>query len=117
MEDFTQSGLIAISNGDYDTAIDLLSKSISKENEKEIKCNIKQIEIFPQIEYELILNFNELKKNHKLISFFPDINLFISFIIEKKNIRIEKKNENEINLTIKATMENLKNVEIKRNFK
>ncbi len=36
--------------------------TISKENEKEIKCNIKQIEIFPQIEYELILNFNELKK-------------------------------------------------------
>lgn len=87
--------------------------TISKENEKEIKCNIKQIEIFPQIEYELIINFNELKKNHKLISFFPDINLFISFIIEKKNIRIEKKNENEINLIIKATMENLNNVEIK----
>ena len=32
MEDFTQSGLIAIANGDYDTAIDLLSKSISKDD-------------------------------------------------------------------------------------
>ena len=32
MEDFTQSGLIAIVNGDYDTAIDLLSKSISKDD-------------------------------------------------------------------------------------
>ena len=32
MEDFIQSGLIAIADGDYDTAIDLLNKAISKDD-------------------------------------------------------------------------------------
>ena len=39
MEDFTQSGLIAIADGDYDTAIDLLSKAINKD-EKSYKANL-----------------------------------------------------------------------------
>jgi tetratricopeptide (TPR) repeat protein len=37
MEDFTQSGLISIADGDYDTAIDFLNKSISK-NDKDYKA-------------------------------------------------------------------------------
>ena len=37
MEDFTQSGLIALADGDYDTAIDLLTKSFSK-NDKDYKA-------------------------------------------------------------------------------
>ena len=85
---------------------------IYKLNQELINFNIKNNEQFPLIEFELKMNFSELKKKHKFFYFFPDIDLFISFIKEKKNIFIKEYNENEILLLIKSTMENLENVEI-----
>ena len=85
---------------------------IYKINKEEINFNIKNNEELPIIEYEVKMNFCELKQKYKFFSFFPDIDLFISFIKEKKNIFIKESNENEILLIIKSTMENLENVEI-----
>ena len=85
---------------------------INKINKEEIKFNIKNNENYPLLEYELKINICELKKKHKFFTYFPDIDLFISFIKEKKNISIKEYNEKELELLIKSTIENLENVEI-----
>ena len=57
---------------------------IYKLTQELINFNIKNNEQFPLIEFELKMNFSELKKKHKFFSFFPDIDLFISFKKKKK---------------------------------
>ena len=56
MEDFTQSGLIAIANGDYDTAIDLLSKSISKDDKDYKSLLYRWIEYYNKGMYDNSIN-------------------------------------------------------------
>ena len=63
MEDFTQSGLIAIADGDYDTAIDLLSKAINKD-EKSYKANLlRAVAYSNKGDYpKAIVDFNNAEK-------------------------------------------------------
>jgi tetratricopeptide (TPR) repeat protein len=63
MEDFTQSGLIAIADGDYDTAIDLLNKAINKD-EKSYKANLlRGIAYSNKGDYpKAIVDFNNAEK-------------------------------------------------------
>ena len=66
MEDFTQSGLIAIADGDYDTAIDLLNKAINKD-EKSYKANLlRGIAYSNKGDYpKAIVDFNNAEKLRK----------------------------------------------------
>ena len=66
MEDFTQSGLIAIADGDYDTAIDLLNKAISKDDKNYKAILLRAVAKSNKGDYPNAINdFNNAEKLRK----------------------------------------------------
>lgn len=66
MEDFIQSGLIAIADGDYDTAIDLLNKAISKDDKNYKAILLRAVAKSNKGDYPNAINdFNNAEKLRK----------------------------------------------------